>query len=115
MHEVAIIEELITTVNEECQKNKIDQVNVIKLGVGRLSGVVPHALEFGFSAIKNGPLLEHCNLIISEIKPVYCCNDCSFSFTTNELCYTCQNCESRNVRLVEGEDLILECIEGKGA
>ena len=49
MHELSIAEDIINVVNQEAAKAGAIKVDVVRLRVGALSGVVPDALRFSFA------------------------------------------------------------------
>lgn len=112
MHELALIQEVVNNVVLQAKQNGVAEVTLIKLTVGRLSGVLSQALEFGFNAIKNDTELEGAQLIIDEIDPVLRCSSCGHTFTATELTFICKNCGGNNVSIIEGQELLLEYFEG---
>ena len=65
MHELAIAESVVATVLERTGGR---QVSVVRLRVGRLSGVVPDALTFCFELATAGTPLEGATLEIEEVQ-----------------------------------------------
>lgn len=112
MHELALIQEVVDQVINLSYANNINRVTLVKVTVGKLSGVFPHALQFGFEAIKSETILSEARLIINEVEPLLCCQDCSVHFTSTEAWFTCPRCGGHKVEIKKGRDFILEYFEG---
>ena len=67
MHELAIAESIIETALDLLKKRNADRITEIGLRIGRLSDVVPDALEFGFDACKRETPLADAKLSIEKI------------------------------------------------
>src|SRR5690554_4062954 len=52
MHEVALMEDIITTIDKDVKARKLDYVENIELIVGDLSSAMPEALQMAFDMIK---------------------------------------------------------------
>ncbi|MDB5217267.1 MAG: [NiFe] hydrogenase nickel incorporation protein HypA [Myxococcaceae bacterium] len=63
MHELALMEDLVDTVTDGITD---ERVHVVRLVVGRESGVSAHALRFGFDICTRGTPLEGAALEIVE-------------------------------------------------
>ena len=63
MHELALIEDLLTTVESGVGGAK---VQIVRLVVGQKSCASPHALRFAFEVCTNGTALEGATLEILE-------------------------------------------------
>jgi len=77
MHEFGIAKNIFDAVIEEVKKREISRVISIKLEVGKLTAIVPSALEFCFETITEGTLLEGSKLDIVDIPLKMKCKKCS--------------------------------------
>ncbi|MDN5345521.1 MAG: hydrogenase nickel incorporation protein HypA/HybF [Clostridia bacterium] len=112
MHELALIQEILDTVMARAWQSEVSQVTLIKLSVGKISGALPQALEFGFDAAKRGTPLEGARLVIEEVEPLLQCNSCQQTFTSDGWAFICAACGGSDVRIIKGQEVILEYFEG---
>jgi hydrogenase nickel incorporation protein HypA/HybF len=107
MHELAIAESVVETVNE-CAQGR--SVRVIRLKVGQLAGVVPDALTFCFELATVGTSLEGAILEI-EIQPGLAhCRTCDLDFSLPDAFLLCR-CGSADVQLLSGRELTVNSVE----
>ncbi len=106
MHELAIAESVISTVLE-----RIDgPVRVVRLRVGRLSGVVPDALAFCFELAAAGTALEGATLEIEDLPGTARCRTCGVEFSMADAFLLCE-CGSADVELLTGRELAVTSVE----
>ena len=113
MHEVAIVETLIRQVADEVeQSGHTGRVTRLDLIVGRLSGASAEAIRFAFELLsKDDPLLDGAELVIDEQKAVCRCQACGVETEIDELVAACPVCESGQIQIVGGNDLMLASID----
>ena len=73
MHELSIARAVVAEVEDAARLHGAVSVRSVTLSIGRLAGVVPGALTFGFELASEATMLEGAELII-EIEPtiVWC-------------------------------------------
>jgi hydrogenase nickel incorporation protein HypA/HybF len=108
MHELSLTETLIDLVQEQAQGAKVQRV---VLEIGQLSAVLPEAMQFCFAACCAGTSLEEAHLEIVEVPGVAHCQDCGASVALELPFGLCDRCSSLNLRIVQGQDLMLKSIE----
>lgn len=64
MHELAISRNIVAIVADAAKGRRVRRVT---LEIGRLSGVVPHAIEFSFDLVAEGTVLAGAQLEIREL------------------------------------------------
>jgi hydrogenase nickel insertion protein HypA len=67
MHEVSIAQSLLKIAVDNCKKEGYKGIEIIKVKIGRASGIMPDALSFAFDAVKIGTIAEKAALNIEEI------------------------------------------------
>lgn len=72
MHELALMQSLVATVEEQVP----DRVTRVRLEIGRLTAVVPDALRFCFDVCARGTRLEGALLEIVDVAPRARCGTC---------------------------------------
>ena len=107
MHELAIAESVVSSVLERTGEQSI---SVVRLRVGRLSGVVPDALTFCFELAAAGTALEGAALEIAVEHGRAHCNSCGLDFDLDDPFLLCE-CGSADVALLSGRELSVTSVE----
>ena len=111
MHELAIANSIVNTVLEEAKKQNFGSVVAVGLRIGALTDIVPEALEFGFSAITAGTLLEGTKLKIENVPVKGACNACGKTFEVKQFCFVCPECDAPDIKVEQGQELDIAYIE----
>ncbi len=111
MHELAIANSIVNTVLEEAKKRNYKSVTAIGLRIGALSDVVEEALDFGFSAITAGTLLEGTKLEIESVPVTGACSACKEVFEVKGFVFVCPGCGSSDITVEKGQELDIVYIE----
>jgi hydrogenase nickel incorporation protein HypA/HybF len=107
VHELAITESMVAAVADSVGPARVARV---RLQVGRLAGVVPHALRFCFDACTRGTVLEGAALEIEEIPARGRCRRCSAEMAMATFLDPCA-CGCLEVELVAGQELRIKNVE----
>ena len=107
MHEMAITQGVVDTVRERIGEAT---VTVVRLEIGRLSGVVADSVRFCFEVVADGTPLSGARLDIDEPAGRARCNDCGCDFTLDDLILLCP-CGSADVRVLGGRELRIMSVE----
>lgn len=107
MHELAITQSVVDMVAERAAGR---QVNHVRLDVGRLSGVVPDAMEFCYELLIGGTALEGSTLVIQQTPGSAHCRSCGQDFALDDLILLCP-CGSAEVALTAGRELRVLSVE----
>ncbi|MCU1613377.1 MAG: hypA [Frankiales bacterium] len=107
MHELAISQSVVDAV---LARTGDAQVTLLRLDVGRLSGVVPDALRFCFDLVVEGTSLEGARLLIDEPPGLGHCRDCGADFGLDVPILLCP-CGSADVEVTGGRDLLVRSVE----
>lgn len=113
MHEVSIALGMVDELFRIAKENHAEKITLVKLKIGKMSGIVTDSLKFAFDAIKlEHPLLSETEIVIEEVPLVYECNDCHVSFNAEDIYFpACAECGSNNLKLVSGEEQHIESVE----
>ena len=112
MHELSIVEAIIEQVEKEVERAaEGGRVGRLDLVIGRLSGVNADSIRFAFEMLAPGTLVEGATLQIAEPKPFCRCRSCGAATEVEELVASCPQCQSGDIYLEGGQDLLLESIE----
>ena len=108
MHDMSITQNIV----EICEANAENRrVVAVTLQIGRLSGVVPDAVEFCFDACIRGTLLERARLIIEEIPGKGRCVTCGEEYPMDTLFTECRACGGFGAELLSGDELRVKELE----
>ena len=107
MHELAIAESVVASVLEHTLGR---QVSVVRLRVGRLSGVVPDALSFCFDLATAGTAIEGASLDIEQIHGRAHCRSCGEEFGLVDAFLLC-GCGSADLEVLAGRELSVSSVE----
>ena len=107
MHELAITESIVAAVVEKLPGVPVRRVQV---QVGRLSGIVPDALEFCFELATAGTSLAGAVLDIVSSPGSGRCRACGAEFDTDDQVVMC-DCGSVDVEVLGGRELLIRAVE----
>ena len=111
MHEMSIAQNIIDIVRDEMKKHNVEKLSAVNISVGKLSAIVPSSLTFCHQIIIEGTDLEGLRLNIREVPLGYRCFDCGHEFTSEDMVFTCPECEAENPMLTTGRDMTIDSIE----
>ena len=108
MHEMSITQGIIDLCIEHAAGRRIRSLDV---EIGKLSSVVPEAIEFCFEACSRDTSLEGAKLVIVRVPGMGLCLECGSETPLTELYGSCKLCGSNRVTIVTGEELRVREIE----
>ncbi|MGB9689451.1 hydrogenase maturation nickel metallochaperone HypA [Thermogutta sp.] len=112
MHEVAIVESLLQSIQEHVRDCGVSgRVRRVEVVIGKLSGVVPEAFRFAFEVLSPDVLGPGCELVVHETAAVCRCRQCGAVSELSEMILFCPRCQSDDVLIEGGRDLLLQSIE----
>lgn len=114
MHELALIESVMSAVKLNARENNIKKIDKIGLVVGRFANAIPESLEFAFEAVKTQePIFAGAVLEIKQM-PVKCrCHQCGEAFQLEEkLRFVCPRCSGSDIEITGGRELYIDYYEG---
>jgi len=111
MHEYSIVQALLNQCEEIAQENKVEKIAKIVTKIGVMSGVEIHLFQIAFDTFKEGTMCDEAELIINEQKLKLHCNSCEAEFEIDEVRYVCKECESLDVKVIDGEEMYLMSLE----
>ena len=106
VHELAITQSVVDAVLERTGDAR---VAVVRVRVGRLSGVVPDAMSFCFELITSGTPLEGAELEFEQPSGRGHCRRCDEDIELTDLILLC-SCGSADVDVVSGRELAVASV-----
>ena len=113
MHELGIIHNLFTIIEEVADENELVRINNVKLKLGKLQQIVPEMLTFAFATVAEGTKAEGAALDVEYVPIKMQCKTCKNEFIVEEHVYICPECAQTNLTMLEGMEIILESVEGE--
>ena len=111
MHEYSIVQALLEQCEHYAEENDAEKITKVVVKIGKLSGVEPHLLEVAFETFKEKTVCDGA-LFVMNIQPlVIRCKICNATSELEDSCYCCPQCESIDVTVIEGEDMLLMSLE----
>ncbi|MFW6190189.1 MAG: hydrogenase maturation nickel metallochaperone HypA [Candidatus Bipolaricaulota bacterium] len=124
MHEYSIAEELINTLLERVEEDKLSKTSKVHLEIGELRMVSREALSQAFRIVTEGTILEGAELQYEEIPLLVSCKECGFegkvdyeddtSLHFSIPVLSCPDCGG-SVDIIEGEELSVRTLTLSGA
>ena len=111
MHEIGIASEILAAGQREVDRRPGSLLTGIGVRVGVLSGVDREALDFAFTALTKGTLLESVQFRIESVARRSRCRGCGLEFESEAWGLPCPECHSMNSELIAGNELDLVYIE----
>lgn len=111
MHELAICQGLLTQVEEIAQRENAARVELIRLRIGPLSGVVPELLEQAFTIARAGTIAEAAELVIENLPVRIRCTRCGSEGEAPPNRLLCAECGDFRTQLLGGDELLLASVE----
>lgn len=111
MHEYSIVQALLTQCEDIARENEAESVTKIIVKIGKMSGVEPHLLEIAFNTFKEKTVCDGADFVM-KVQPLTIeCNQCKTVTVLEEIYYKCPECDSLDVKVIDGEDMFLMTLE----
>jgi len=108
VHELYLTESILKSVVQSLPPPvKSEQVQTVRIDVGKLEGVESDTLVFLFNALKSDYNMPRAELAINSIPVVGQCESCRLEFGIEVPLFICPACGSAQVAVIQGRGLIL--------
>jgi len=111
MHEYSIVQALIEQCEGYAKENDAKQVNKVVVKIGIMSGVEPHLLEIAFETFKEKTVCDGAEFVMNIQPLTLTCKGCGKTSELENIAYCCPSCESLDVEVVDGEEMLLMSLE----
>ena len=108
MHELSLCQAIADSAVRHAAGRPLSRVMV---QVGYLRQVVPDALAFSWEMLTSGSELDGCALEIDHVPATVSCRSCGETTTLQWPTLQCATCESTDVVLLTGDELLVVSIE----
>ena len=110
MHELTIVQNIITIVAREAEKSGAERITGVHLEIGQLSGVEFDSLEFAFRNLSPGSVIESAEISIDKPKGTARCIKCAYEFEIENFIGSCNKCSSFDLEIIKGRELRVKSI-----
>ena len=105
MHELSIAQSILSIATNAIPQREAVIVTGISLEIGELSGIEIRSLEFAFSIIKEGTLLDKAALRITRVNGEAECQDCRTIFAIHSYGNCCPTCNGFQLKILKGREM----------
>lgn len=112
MHELSIVQSVVTSVTEWLAGQPPGRIKTVTLRVGALSGVVEDALQFGYEIATTGTPLSGSTLEVRRQPVVIYCQPCAdLAELPGVQSFRCPRCDTPSGDIRHGRELEIESLE----
>ncbi|MCW9047346.1 MAG: hydrogenase maturation nickel metallochaperone HypA [Gammaproteobacteria bacterium] len=111
MHELAICQALINQLETIATERNAQNISLIVVGIGPLSGVEAQLLKNAYPIASTGTVAENAEIVIQQLPVKVKCNECGCESETKPNKLICKNCGNWRTTLISGDELILLSVE----
>jgi len=111
MHEYSIVQNLLDLCEQNAAAHECTKVSKIVVKVGRLSNVEHTLLKTAFDTFKLDTIAQNAELEVIDQRVVTLCKSCGQKSELDKNEFACLHCNSYDVTIIDGEDLLLMSLE----
>ena len=111
MHELGIMMNTLEAAEKAARDSGATRIHELRLRVGRMTGVVPEALESVFEVVREGTMAAEARLSIETVPASCWCARCQDEFVSEDLLSECPRCHELSGELRRGLELELASLE----
>ncbi|HEX3879805.1 MAG TPA: hydrogenase maturation nickel metallochaperone HypA [Bryobacteraceae bacterium] len=112
MHELSIAIGILELLEEEVTQRGCGPVEAVHVRIGRLSGVVPQALQSAYELAAEQTPFARSRLVIEEVPAVFYCATCSRNRPVEApRWFCCPECNTPSAEVVSGRELEISALE----
>ena len=111
MHELAVTESILNIAVKHAEGANAARVTDINMVIGQLSSIVDDSVQFYWDIISDGTICKGAILHFKRVPAKIQCKDCQKEYSIENGLTVCPQCQSVNVKIVNGEEFWLDSIE----
>ena len=109
MHEISVLENVLNSCRKVAKENNVENIRVITLNIGELTGYIPKFFYEYFPIITDDEkLFDKTELKIIMTPGEALCEECSAMYNVMKAEGKCPKCDSRYKKIIGGQDFRLE-------
>ncbi len=115
MHEYSLARALLKQVEAIVRREDATGVRSVVVTIGEFSGVDADLLRMAFEDVCEQSSRANTELLVERVALEARCEDCSCDFVVERFRFVCPQCSGGNVKVIRGEEMMLErvVLEGK--
>ena len=111
MHEMPIVLNISRTVQEFAEENKVNDVKVVVVEIGELTGVMPKYVDNLWPVAVEGTMLEKTALQLITVPGIARCLRCSTKYKAKDHNGICPACGYNRRAILSGKDVLVKEIQ----
>lgn len=111
MHELSIARAVVAEVTVALAGHQDAAVELVRLRVGRLAGIDPQALAYGFEFARAGTICETAELEVERVSVLIACAPCGAERRTDGASVRCPDCDTPSADILAGRDLTIVSVD----
>ena len=111
MHELSIVESLLSVVLENAEKAKATRVLKVYVVIGDLSGVVDDYMSLYFKFLSEKTIAAGAGIVFTRKPARLRCRACNTVFSPERLDFHCPDCKGQQVDVIGGRELYVDRLE----
>ncbi|HMQ48183.1 MAG TPA: hydrogenase maturation nickel metallochaperone HypA [Saprospiraceae bacterium] len=108
MHELSIMHNIVGIAEEQVRQHQAQEVEILELEIGDLSGIEMEALLFAWEAAVGGTVLEKSKRIIHRIRGKAICGGCGEEYDMPQMYQPCPTCGGFCKAIIAGQELLVK-------
>ena len=105
------MQSVIDIAETQARQSGATRILEIRMRVGRLTAVVPEALDHAFAVLRDGTLAAGAQLVVDYVPGAFWCHTCGVEFETDDLIGTCPTCRESSFDPRRGRELDVVTLE----
>jgi len=111
MHELAVTQSILKIALQHAEKANARRVTDLNIVMGELSKMVDDSIQFYWEIIAKDTIAEKATLHFRRVPAEFQCLSCSTKYNPGDEEFVCPKCGSTRVKIVAGEEFLLESID----
>jgi hydrogenase nickel incorporation protein HypA/HybF len=111
MHELPVTENILAIALRHAESAGARRITALYLTIGQLSSIVDDSIQFYWDIISEGTPAQGAQLHFKRIPARLACLDCGQEYAPDGRELACPACQSLRIKVVAGEEFLLESIE----
>jgi hydrogenase nickel incorporation protein HypA/HybF len=111
MHELPFTQSLLQIALQHAQKAHAKRILDLTLVIGELSSIVDDSIQFYWDIIAKDTIAEGATLHFRRVPARMECLACAAQYHPTDEELACPHCGSLRVKIIAGEELLLEAID----
>lgn len=111
VHEVGIMQSVLEIALSQARSSGAVCIREIRMRVGRMTGVVPEALDHAFLVLRGETLAAEARLVVEFVPGAFWCMTCAAEFESDDLIGGCPTCKEPSFDMRRGRELDVVSLE----